>query len=725
MTENKRLQKILADLPKSPGIYKMIDLEGRVIYIGKAKDLSKRVKQYFKVGYEHSTRTRKLVENIDNIDFISVDSDLEAIILEHNLIKQLQPKYNVIMKDDKSYVYIKITREDFPRIQLVRKILKDNAKYIGPKTEAHKVKEILKFLKKLFPYRHCGLDIEYIKENPPDAKGEINHEVKVTNKVLKYPCLDFYIKRCIAPCIGKCGIEEYQKIVKNIENFLEGKGEDITNHLQKEMQLYAANRAYEKAAKTRDKIQKIQDILEKQKVQNLNQDDADVINYCISHNKAFFNLFQIRDSKLIGQENFILTANEFENDDTKEVLEAFLKQYYEMATDIPKEILVPHEIENTTEFETFFEALNNKKVKLNVPKIGSKNRLLEMSLNNARIYADRNKASWQEVSDTSISAAKELQTLLNLPKPLKRIECYDISHLSGTDTVASMVVFEDGVPQKKFYRKFHLRTVQNKPDDYKSMEEILTRRFSKIALETSQKDYKFRKATQKDAEFINNQRQKEGLKILEDDYKISYVLEKNKQIIAFAALEQPSDKVSKIRGIWVTESERGKKLGYKLLKNIVQKAKTKKVYLMCTKDLLDYYLIAGFELVNQIPEELKAEFEEAPKVFGTEIFCLGYYKTKHKDDESFKQIPDLVIIDGGKGQLGICHQVFQNLKIDIPHISLAKQLEEIFTPESNQSILLPRHNEALKLMQRARDEAHRFAISFNQNLRSKRMLKKT
>ncbi|MEK7085593.1 MAG: excinuclease ABC subunit UvrC, partial [Patescibacteria group bacterium] len=302
MTENKNLQKVLKNLPKAPGVYKMIDKEGRVIYVGKAKDVSKRIKQYFQKNYEHSTRTRKLLENVTNIETIIVDSELEAVILEHNLIKQLQPKYNVIMKDDKNYVYIKITLEDFPRVQIVSRIEKDNAKYIGPKTAAHKVQETFKILKKIFPFRHCGLDIKIIKDN----------EVEITNKVIKYPCLDYYIKRCIAPCIGKCSIKEYQKIIKNVENFLEGKTENILKDLKRQMQEYSAAKNFEKAAKIRDKLLKIEEIVERQKVQDQNQEDKDVINYCVSQDRAYFNLFQIRDGKLIGQENFTLSATDID-----------------------------------------------------------------------------------------------------------------------------------------------------------------------------------------------------------------------------------------------------------------------------------------------------------------------------------------------------------------------------------------------------------------------------
>ncbi len=700
----KDLKHILEKAPKAPGVYKMISEEGIVIYIGKAKDLKKRLQQYFQKNYEHSTRTKKLLEKMTNIEFTAVDSELEAMILEHNLIKQLQPKYNVIMKDDKSYVYIKITKEDFPRIQIVRQIEKDNAKYIGPKTAAHKVKETLNVLKKIFPFRHCGLDIEFIKES----------EVKVTKKVIKYPCLDYFIKRCVAPCIGKCTPEEYQEIIKNVEKFLEGKADDVLKELREKMQNFAKNHEFEKAAKMRDKIQKVEDILEKQKVSDPNQEDKDVINYCITQDRAYFNLFQIRDGKLIGQENFILSSEELEeNQQSPEVLEAFMEQYYLMATDIPKEILIPHNIEHQEEMEKLIS--KERKVRVIVPQIGAKNRLLEMSSNNARIYADRNKPNWKKESELTAKAAEELQQLLNIPEKLKRIECYDISHLSGTETVGSMIVFENGIPKNTMYRKFKLKTVQDKPDDFKSLGEVLTRRFSKIALEIMHKDYKFRKATKKDQEFIVKNTQNKP----EENNRTFYILEKDKKQKGIIATKEYSNKVAELENLFVENSERGQKLGYSLIKNAIKKLKTKRIYIICKAELKDYYLLAGFEEIKQTPEELIEKFDKYSKK--QKGICLVYDKMKHQIDESFSQIPNLVIIDGGKGQLTAATKVFEKFHLSIPYISLAKQLEEVFTTSQKEAIVLSRSNEALKLLQRARDEAHRFAITYNRELRAKKI----
>ena len=582
--EKKEAQNILKKAPDVPGVYKMTSEDGTVIYIGKAKSLKKRLRQYFQKDYAHSTRTKKLMEKAKNITYTATDTELEAKILELNMIKQFKPKYNVIMKDDKNYVYIKITKEDFPRVQIVRKVERDGAKYYGPKTAAHKVKSTFKILKKIFPFRHCNLDIADLGEG----------KVKVTRKVIKYPCLDYYIKRCIAPCIAKCSKEEYAQIIKGVQDFLEGRADEVLANLEATMRAHAANRQFEKAAKVRDKIQKAQEILEKQNVAAPDTKSQDVINYIVTHSNAYFNLFQVRDGKLIGQENFILCAKDLEDSDSEEVLEAFLQQYYEMATDVPDEIVIPHQIDTPAIHE---KALYKT---VTIPQKGKKHKLLEMSLNNARIYADRNKPSWKQESTLTKAAAEELAQILKLPEAPKRIECYDISHLSGTETVGSMVVFKNGAPAKDHYRKFRLRTVQNKPDDYKSMEEVLTRRLSKIAQAYAHRDYQFKKSRKKDTKFIEENNR---VKLSETD-RTFYVLEKEKSLAGFIATKDHSAKVAELSNLWVHPDYRGEKLGYKLLKDALSKVKSKRVYIMCKPELREYYQLAGFEEIKKTPDEI-------------------------------------------------------------------------------------------------------------------------
>ncbi|MFH1218262.1 MAG: GNAT family N-acetyltransferase, partial [Candidatus Peregrinibacteria bacterium] len=447
-----------------------------------------------------------------------------------------------------------------------------------------------------------------------------------------------------------------------------------------------------------------------------NQSDKDVINYLIAQDKAYFNLFQIRDGKLIGQENFILQAKDLEdNTQDKEVLEAFLIQYYSLATDIPKEILLPHEITNKTDIQE----LSNKKISFIIPKIGIKIKLLELSLKNAKIYADRNKPKWYEQSNSTKEAAKSLQTLLEIKTTLKRIECYDISHLSGTDTVGSMIVFKNGAPDSSHYRKFKIKTFDNKPDDCKAIEEVLTRRFSH--LQKNSQDYKFRKAIKKDINLL----QKEvapSIKRNHLTYKNFFVLEnKKKTTIAFAALRYYKDnKAAQINALWVEPKERGKKLGHIVLKEIIKKSKAKRIYLGSKNSLTDYYLEIGFEIIKHPPKEMLENLTiKWPKEGHTPFV---YDTLKHKVDKSFSETPDLVIIDGGKGQLSTASKILAPLKI--PYISIAKKFEEIYTPTKKTQISLPQTSDALKLIQRARDEAHRFAINYNQTLRSKKIPKK-
>mgnify|MGYP001292916040 CR=1 FL=1 len=691
----------------------MINEEGSVIYVGKAKDLSKRVRQYFQASKGKPTRTKKMVENIRDISFIVVDSELEALILELNLIKELRPKYNILMKDDKSYVYIKITNEDFPRVQIVRKIDDKKATYFGPKTAQHKVEKIFKILKKVLPFRHCNLDIN------ETAKG-----IEVTKKTIKYPCLDFYIKRCIAPCIGKCSKKEYSSIIENVKRFFEGKHEDITKALTAEMNELAKNKEFEKAARIRDRIKNIESILEKQKISDPNQTDKDIINYTSSFGKIFFNLFQIRNGKLINQENFIFNGDiqEDDEDSKKEALESFLTQYYEKTTNIPKEILIPHEPINKEEMENFLTEQKGSKVIILIPERGQKSRLLELSFKNAKIFAERNSTNWQEESEITKKAVENLQALLKIKTYPKRIECYDISHISGTETVGSMVVFENGIPKKQDYRKFRIRTVVDKPDDYKSMEEVLTRRLNHLKDESS--EYEIKRAIKKDLKLIETTLQAQPqLDSNELDYKTFVIAKKNNEIYGFVR-ERKIGEYTKISSLWVSEKARGQKLGHKLLKKIIKLSKEKRLYLSCTPNLKSYYETIGFTEIKTVPQIL--ENERKLNKFDCENGCaLGIwfaYDNTKKQDKSFESTPNIIIIDGGKGQLSIGKKVLElfGLTDKINLISIAKQEEEIFTTENTESIKLEKTNQILKLIQRVRDEAHRFAIEYNKKLRTKK-----
>ena len=712
MKEKKeKISNLLPKLPNKPGVYKFIDKEGRVIYVGKAKDLKKRVKQYFQ-NKEQGVKTKKMLENTEDLDYTIVDSELEALILELNLIKELRPKYNILLKDDKNFVYIMISNEEFPRIQIVRKITDKKATYYGPKTAKHKVEKTFKILKKVSPFRHCGLEMTTEKDG----------SIKVTKKTIKYPCLDYYIKRCPGPCIGEITKEDYARIINQIKKFFEGHHEELLKDLKKQMQEFVSNKEFEKAGKIRDRILNIEEIAEKQKISDPNQKDKDIINYVIENNRAFFNLFQIRDGKLINQENFILQAQSLEdNEQDPEVLEAFLLQYYEKTHNIPKEILIPHEPANQEEVRTFIKNEKESSVKLLIPQKGTKNKLLSLSHKNAKIYADRNRTSWQENSKENENSVKELKKLLKLKDEPKRIECYDISHLAGTDTVGSMIVFTKGPPDKNMYRKFRVQSVQDKPDDYKSLEEVLTRRLSRLTVKIAAKDYKLKKATKKTTPEIQEILKKEKLLTKDFDKQTHYHLEDPKKKIAGTLnLLEINENIAELQGLYINPKHRGKKLGHKLITEVCLKSKAKRIYIACKKELAEYYARLGFEPIKTIPKELKNACLKCRDITGQTIW-YAIEKKRLKPDASFSKIPDLIVIDGGKGQLSSATKVLKKLKIDLPVISIAKQEEEIFLPTQKPSIKLDRNSPTLKLIQRARDEAHRFAITYNRKLRNKKI----
>lgn len=715
MKEKKEnFDKIIKGLSHKPGVYKFINAEGAVIYVGKAKDLKKRVSQYFQ-NKEIGPRTRKMIEAAFDLNYTVVDSELEALILELNLIKELRPKYNILLKDDKNFVYIMISNEEFPRIQIVRKIEDKKATYFGPKTAKHKVEKTFKVLKKIFPFRHCGLGL----------KEEKDGSVTVTHKTIKYPCLDYYIKRCAAPCISEINKEDYNRIIAQVKRFFEGHVDEIVEDLKKQMTEFAMKKDFEKAAKIRDRIKNVEEVLERQKISDPNREDKDVINYTIENNCAFFNLFQIREGKLINQENFILKSQSLdEGKESPEVLETFLVQYYEKTTNIPKEILIPHDPENKEDIEEFLKKEKGSKVNLLIPQKGEKSKLLELSFKNAKVYADRNRVSWQEESEDHLKTLEELKTMLKLEKAPNRIECYDISHLSGADTVGSMIVFEKGIPKKDMYRKFKIQSVTDKPDDYKSLEEVLTRRLSKLSMEILAKDFTFKKAAKKQVEEIKETLEKERMLTDDFDKQTHYYLEKEnakkKEIAGTLNLLEINENTAEISGLFIKPEFRGAKIGLKLIQHTVLKSKAKRIYIACKKELQEYYARIGFESIKVIPKDLEAKCLRCQDISGNTVW-YAIDKKKMKPDESLSKIPDLIIIDGGKGQLSSALKVQNNLKMSLPTISIAKENEEIFLPNKEASIKLDRTSPALKLIQRSRDEAHRFAITFNKQLRGKRM----
>lgn len=565
MEISEKLQGILATLPTKPGCYIYRNAEGTIIYVGKAINIKNRVRSYFHADNSHDNKTRRLVREIADIEWIVVGSELEALILEMNLIKKHRPKYNIRLKDDKRYPYIKIHwNEPFPKVTVTRQMEEDGSRYFGPYTSAWAVYQTLEVLRKIFPYLTC--DREITGEDPR-------------------ACLYHDIKLCTAPCIGAISQQGYRQMISDLMEFLSGHSEGIIERLQIEMQKASEEMRFEKAAALRDQLKAMQTIIERQKIVfGSDYEDSDVIAMAREDGEACVQIFFIRGGKLIGREYFILEGTEDTADN--EVMAEFVKQFYTEAANIPEQVMLPQEIEERKIIAQWLRSKRGgKKVELFVPNEGQSKDLVQMAAENASETLQALRAQWQADTHRQEQALSELQTALKLSAPPNRIECYDVSHTQGVATVGAMIVFEQGVPAKSLYRKFNIESTSiGAPDDFASMEEMLTRRFRRW------------------------------------------------------------------KGSQETEANVGS-----------------------------------------------------------------------KKDASFSILPDLIIIDGGKGQLSRVVKVLEQFELldKVPVVGLAKQEEEIFFPRRSEPLILPRHSQGLYLVQRIRDEAHRFGITAHRKKRSK------
>lgn len=540
-TPASELEQKLTLLPDKPGVYLMKDEHSRIIYVGKAINLKNRVRSYFQSSRNHSPKVKAMVARIADLEYIITASEMEALILECNLIKKHRPKYNISLKDDKSYPYIKVTlNETYPRLHATRKVLKDGARYFGPFTSAGAVHETLALLKRLFPLRTCR------------------------NMNAQRPCLQHHIKRCLAPCSGKIQPEEYGEMIKAVCLFLEGRSDDVVKDLKHRMELAAENLEFEAAAQLRDQLVAVEKVREKQNIVT-GSGDQDAIGLARSALGTCVQVFFIRSGKMVGRDHFLLAGSEDEED--ADVLTAFMKQYYSQAAFIPREILLPLDLPEQQLLADWLSERKEGRVVVETPKRGTKKDIVNMAAGNAAIVLAEQASKIQARTDATTGAVLELGEYLDLENPPERIECFDISHTQGAETVASMVVFEGGLPKKEDYRRFKLKTVEGKPDDFKSMQEVLSRRYREAA----------------------------------------------------------------------------------------------------------------------------------------------------------EPLPDLIIIDGGKGQLSSALEVIRGVGLhEIPVVGLAKEFEHIFREGESDPVILPRHSQSLYLVQRVRDEAHRFAITYHRKLRSKR-----
>lgn len=450
-------QHQLKILPDKPGVYIMKNSLGEVIYVGKAKVLKNRVRQYFQNSKNHSEKVRAMVKNIAEFEYIVTDSEMEALILECNLIKKYSPRYNIALKDDKFYPFIKITtNEDFPRVYVTRNFAKDGNRYFGPYTNGTAVYEVMGLIKKLFPLRTCK---KAIVEGGEPTRA----------------CLNYHINLCKAPCAGYISKAEYWEMIDEIINILNGTDTSIIKKLKLEMEKAAEELEFEKAAKIRDRILAIQLISEKQKMFTVKEGDEDFIDLYTDEKDGCAQVFFVREGKVTGREHFMI--ENISDDPVKEVISSFIASFYGGTAQIPKTIYVPEEIEDQELIEKFLTEKRGSKVWIKVPKKGDKKNLLDMVRNNAKIMLDQFKEKMVEEKELNKSALTELADVLGLDSLPARIEAYDISNIQGVDSVGTMVVFENGKAKNSDYRRFKIKSVKG-PNDYESMREILSRRFS-------------------------------------------------------------------------------------------------------------------------------------------------------------------------------------------------------------------------------------------------------
>lgn len=451
------LQDKLSYLPEKPGVYLFKDKNGEVIYVGKAVSLKNRVRSYFRKEAGKIPKVRAMMNRAADLDYIVTDTEVEALILESNLIKEYRPRYNVYLRDDKSYPFLKVTlNEEFPRVFITRRLLKDGARYFGPYTRVGAVHETLRLLKKLFPFRSC-------KQKNPAPKGR--------------PCLNYHIKRCLGPCSGLVDKDEYREMINQVVLFLEGRQEEVIKNLKARMEKAAENLEFEKAAEIRDQLRAVEEVVEKQKVLSSGQEDQDVVAMGRGTSAVCVMVFFIRGGKLIGRDHFILDGTE--HLERAEILTSFLKQYYHRAEFIPREILVEELLEEEIDLlSRWLSERRGGKVYIRVPRRGEKRKLVEMAGKNALLVLQEEEAGRLVRREDTREALKELAGALELEEFPERLECYDISNIQGTSAVASMVVFEGGRPARGQYRKFKIKTVEG-PDDYAAMREVIKRRFTR------------------------------------------------------------------------------------------------------------------------------------------------------------------------------------------------------------------------------------------------------
>lgn len=467
------IEEELKKLPTSPGVYIMHKYDGEVIYVGKAKNLKNRVRQYFNQSYKKTNKILQMVSNIDYFEYIVVDNELESLILESNFIKEYRPRYNTLLKDDKNYPYIKLTvNENYPRVFFVHKKQKDNARYFGPYKSAFVIKQVLELIKDTYKLRTCSSKIS----EEMIGFDDINDIPKVDSNNRRKECLYYHIGMCLAPCINKNIKNEYDKNVKDVIDFLNGNNKQIIDELTQKMNEASNNEDYEKAIVYRDRINSILEISEKQKIDQRTINDKDIVGMYREKNTAVIQIFEIRDGNIVDRSVHLLNIDE--NDLDSDIVESFIKQYYNEPYFLPKEIWLPIDLSDNDLIEKWLNRNNDKKIKIVVPKIGQNDKLVKLASTNAKIQWNQ-RAKKYEKDTKEIDIAYDVLKKMTGLESINRLESYDISNTAGSINVASMVVFMDYNFKKNEYRKFRIKTVEGS-DDYKSMEEVIERRLKRF-----------------------------------------------------------------------------------------------------------------------------------------------------------------------------------------------------------------------------------------------------
>ncbi len=459
-----QLEEKLKRLPAKPGCYLFKDKTGNVLYVGKAGALRQRVRSYFQKSRPHHPKLEALVRKIADLEWIVTDSEVEALILENNLIKEYKPRYNVSLRDDKSYPYIRITNEDFPQVFITRKLVRDGSEYFGPYTNVKDVRFVLKTLKRIFPIRSCKHNL-----TPPVIAQK------------KIPlCLDYYIKKCLGPCQGLQSKEDYGKMIDQVRQFLKGKTSQLVNELRAQMQEHARKMEFEEAALVRDRLAALENYRNSQKIVQADLKDRDVVAVALEDKEACALIFKVREGKIIGKQHFYFKQETWK--DEAEILDDFLRQYYLAVQDIPQEIFLQVPVESARALEALLSEKSQRKVHIVVPQRGEKHQLIKMAVKNARYLLDDLLLQKMKKEQTVHYTVNALQRDLGLPKPPLIMECFDISNIQGSDPVASMVRFENGKPKKSAYRKFKIHSKQT-PDDFAMMREVVERRYGRLLRE--------------------------------------------------------------------------------------------------------------------------------------------------------------------------------------------------------------------------------------------------